>query len=135
MNQKVNSSQIQERRQKVLGYLAKHLTEREIAQLLKTSQSTIHRDIQALKEDSKEYVNDLARYFGYYYQETIEGIDQAIREAWSVFDKEQNPRIKLQALSLIKECSEARFRLLSDGPTVIAVQKLGGRSEKATADT
>ncbi len=127
---KMNTSKIVERRQKVLACLSKRLTEREIATLLSSSQPTIHRDIEELKRQSKEFVNDMARYFGYYYQEAIEGINQTIREAWLIYHEESNPKIRLQALALIKECSESKFRLLADGPTVLAVQTLGDKNEK-----
>ena len=130
----MNSSQILERRQKVLAYLAKRLTESEIASLLGVSQPTIHRDIQELKRQGKDFVNEMAKFFGYYYQEAIECINQTIREAWLIYHEEKNPKIKLQALALAKECSELAFRQLADGPTVLAVQRLGdkiGETQKA----
>jgi len=130
--QKLKSSDIIARRQEILAYLAKHFTEREIAKALKVSQSTIHRDIQELKLESKDFVIDLVKYFGYYYQEAIGAVNQALREAWKVHHKESNPRMKLQALSLIINGSETLFNLLADGPTVLGVQKMRERLEEAS---
>ncbi len=128
----LNSYEITERREKILGYLAKRLTEREMGKLLGVAHTTVHRDIRALKEHSKDFVNDIAKYFGYYYQEAIEGINQTSKEAWQIYHNESNPKVKLAALALIKECSKDKFNLLADGPAVLGVQKMGERHEEAS---
>jgi IS30 family transposase len=48
--------------------LAQSLTETEIAQELKVDQSTISRDVKALKQLSQQFVRDLAKSdLSYYY--------------------------------------------------------------------
>ena len=74
----MNREKIKARRERILGLLAKGLTETDIAQVLQSSQPTVSRDIKELKEQSKDFVNDVAKYFGYYYQESIQGIQQVI---------------------------------------------------------
>jgi transcriptional antiterminator len=52
------------------------MTETEIAQELKVDQSTISRDIKALKELSQRFVFDLAKSdLAYYYKQCIDGIE------------------------------------------------------------
>ena len=52
---------IDERRRKVSSLLAQSMTESEIAEELNVDQSTISRDIKALKELSQQFVFDLAK--------------------------------------------------------------------------
>jgi DNA-binding NarL/FixJ family response regulator len=51
---------IEERRRKVASMLAQSMTETEIAEQLQVDQSTISRDIRALKEMLQQFVFDLA---------------------------------------------------------------------------
>ena len=131
----MNSSEIQKRRHQVLTFLAKGFGQSTIAVSLGVSQPTIHRDIEALKKGSRNFVDDMARYFGFYYEETIQGIDEVMQECWVMFHNNKNDKIKLQALALAKECCVARMNMIADGPTVVAVQKLGEKHAKAKAGT
>ena len=55
----VHTFKIEERRRRVASLLAQSMTETEIAQELNVDQSTISRDIKALKELSQQFVYDL----------------------------------------------------------------------------
>jgi transcriptional antiterminator len=66
-----NNFKIEERRRKVASMLAQSMTKTEIAEQLNVDQSTISRDIKALKELSQQFVFDLA----YYYKQSIDGIE------------------------------------------------------------
>jgi len=124
--------EVQERRQKVLALMAKHLTESEIAQSLGTTQSTVSRDVQYLRNQSKTFLDDLAKeLFVFQYQQCLEGLDQVSREAWLLFHDENNPpKIRLGALMLLKDCYQSKFVMLGEGPTVISVKRLGEKVEK-----
>ena len=61
LNQSVHSFKIEERRRKVASLLAQSMTETEIVQELNVDQSTISRDVKALKELSQQFVYDLAK--------------------------------------------------------------------------
>ena len=61
MTHKTIDPEILERRQKVLALMAKHLTESEIAQSLGISQSTVSRDAQYLRTQSRTFLDDLAK--------------------------------------------------------------------------
>src|SRR3954453_2423796 len=116
LNYPVHNFKIEERRRKVSSLLARSMTESEIAQELKVDQSTISRDVKALKELSQRFVYDLARSdLSYYYKQSIDGIEEAKREAWRIYnDNNISAKEKLSALKLIVEANESRFKLLSE---------------------
>jgi DNA-binding transcriptional ArsR family regulator len=125
---------IEERRRKVASLLAQSLTECEIAQQLSVDQSTISRDVKALKELSQQFIYDLAKSdLAYYYKQCLDGIEEAKREAWRIYHNNNNEvsvKEKLSALKLIVESNEARFKLLSEGHSVLAVKSLEERLNK-----
>jgi IS30 family transposase len=108
----VHNSKIEERRRRVTSLLAQSLTESEIAQELGVDQPTISRDVKTLKELSQQFVYDLARSdLAYCYKQCIDGVEVK-RKTWFIFRNElQNPKDKLLALKLIRECNEAKFTL------------------------
>ena len=86
-----NKFEIQDRRRKVATMLAQSMTETEIAQELKVDQSTISRDIKALKELSQRFVFDLAKSdLAYYYKQCIDGIEEVRRKGWEIFKGQNN---------------------------------------------
>jgi IS30 family transposase len=130
LNQSVHTFKIEERRRRVSSLLAQSLTETEIADELNVYQSTISRDVKALKELSQQFVYDLAKSdLAYYYKQSIDGIEEAKREAWKIYRNNNDVSIKakLAALKLIVEANEARFKLLSEGPSILAVKSLEER--------
>ena len=130
----MHNFKIEERRKKVSSLLAQSMTETEIAQELNVDQSTISRDVKALKELSQQFVYDLAKSdLAYYYKQSIDGIEEAKREAWRIYHNNNNDisvKEKLAALKLIVESNESRFKLLSEGPSVLAVKSLEERLNK-----
>jgi IS30 family transposase len=80
-----NKFKIEERRKEVASMLAQSMTETEIAEKLNVDQSTISRDVKALKEMSQQFVFDLAKSdLSYYYEQSIDGIEEAKKEAWRI---------------------------------------------------
>jgi transcriptional regulator with XRE-family HTH domain len=125
----MNNKKIKERRKKVGYLLSRSFTEEEIAEQLGISQPTISRDIKVLKSESQQFVYDLAKSdLAYYYKQSLDGIEEAKKEGWRIFN---NPfvsvREKLLALKIIMQADETRFKLLSEGPSVLAVQNLQER--------
>jgi IS30 family transposase len=126
---------IEERRRQVASLLAQSMTESEIAQKLNVDQSTISRDIKALKQMSQQFVFDLAKSdLAYHYQQCINGIEEVRRKAWELIrddNKEQQQSLtlkdKLLVLKLIKECEEGKFALFKDGPSILNVKSLEER--------
>jgi IS30 family transposase len=133
LNCTAHSFKIEERRRRVASLLAQSMTESEIAQQLNVDQSTISRDVKALKELSQQFVYELAKSdLAYYYKQSIHGIEEAKREAWKIYHNNNDVSLKekLSALKLIVESNEARFKLLSEGPSVLAVKSLEERLNK-----
>jgi hypothetical protein len=57
--------------------LAQSMTETQIAKKLKVDQSTISRDIKALKKLSQQFVYDLAKSdLAYCYKQCLDGIEE-----------------------------------------------------------
>ena len=118
---------IEERGRQVASLLAQSITESEIARELNVDQSTISRDIKALKQMSQQFVYDLAKSdMAYQYQQCINGIEEVRRKAWELIrdDEEQQLltlRDKLLILNLIKECEEDKFALSKDGPSILNI--------------
>jgi IS30 family transposase len=128
----VHNFKIEERRRKVASLLAQSLTESEIAKRIGVDQSTISRDTKFLRELSQQFIYDLAKSdLAYLYKQCINGIEEANRNAWALFhDDELKKKDKLLALKLVKECNESKFKLLIEGPSVLAVKSLEERLNK-----
>lgn len=129
---------MEERRRQVASLLAQSITESEIAKKLNVDQSTISRDIKALKHMSQQFVFDLAKSdLAYHYQQCINGIEEVRRKAWELLreDEEEEKgqrnsltlKDKLSILKLIKECEEGKFVLFKDGPSIMNVKSLEER--------
>ena len=136
-------SEIKKRRELVAVLHARSYTESEIAKDLKkmgysVDQSTVSRDLKAIKEEiTQQFIFDLARFdLAYYYKSCLDIIDQVKREAWRIYnsidekDSSIPIRDKLAPLSLIKECSVDGYKLLSEGPAIMAVKALEDRLDR-----
>jgi IS30 family transposase len=129
----MNKFKIEERRRRVASLLAQSMTESEIAQELNVDQSTISRDVKALKQISQQFVFDLAKSdLAYHYQQCINGIEEVRRKAWELIRGDEEQRLltlrdKLLILKLIKECEEEKFALFKDGPSILNVKSLEER--------
>jgi DNA-binding transcriptional ArsR family regulator len=127
-----NSFNIKERRKQVASLLSRSFTEAEIAEQLDVNQSTVSRDIKVLKEMSQQFVYDLAKSdLAYYYKQSIDGIEESKKESWKIFHDEMVPvKEKLLALRIIIQSNESRFKLLSEGPALLAIKSLEDRLNK-----
>lgn len=134
MIQNRNQFKVEDRRRQVASLVAKSMTERQIAAQLNISQPTVHRDIDALKEMSEEFVSNLARSdLAYHWMTSIDGLDAVRQEAWTIYhssDASIKPRDRLAALALVKDCCVDRFEMINAGPSVLAMQVMEARLEK-----
>ena len=128
---------IEERRRKVASLLSKSITETQIAKELGVDQSTICRDVKVLKEMSQRFVYDLVKSdLAYYYKQSINGIDEAHKEAWKIFYNDMDSvKEKLLALKIIIQSNELRFKLLLEGPSVLAIRLLEDRLRKVEVES
>jgi IS30 family transposase len=119
---------INERRQKLWTMLTKGMRSYDIAKELKCDHSTISRDIAYLTSQSQKFLDDLAKEsLPFMYKTSIDGIREVLKECWNIYestDEQVNYFQRLAALKLAKECNEAQFKLLSEGPSIMYVQNL-----------
>ena len=113
---------ITERRRKLWGMLTKGIKSYEAAKQLGVDPSTITRDIKFLTQQSHTFLTDLAKEtLPFMYSTSIQGIGDVLRESWKIYESDDesiNWFQRLSALKLAKECCEAQFKLLSEGPAV-----------------
>jgi IS30 family transposase len=123
-----NILMITERRQRIWGMLVKGMKSYEIAKELKVNPSTISRDIQYLTLQSQKFLDDLAKEsLPFMYKTSLDGIREVLKECWNIYesiDEQVNYFQRLAALKLAKECNEAQFKILSEGPSIMYVQSL-----------
>lgn len=63
-----------------------------------------------------------------YFKQSLDGIHEAKQEGWKIFNNPFVPvREKLLAFKIIMQADEARFKLLSEGPSVLAMKDLQER--------
>jgi IS30 family transposase len=99
----------------------------EVAKELNVDSATVSRDIKYLTAESQKYLNDLARQtLPFMYQTSIEGIRSVMKECWNIYESADNKNNfqKLAALKLAKECHEAVFKLVDEGPSVMYLKQL-----------
>jgi hypothetical protein len=120
---------IEQRRISVASLLAQSMNEIEIAEILNVHQSTVSRDVTALKNMSRKFVYNLAKSdLAYCYKSCLDGVEEEKKQAWELFRHESLiPKDRLLALKIIKECNESRFALLKDGPSLMNIQMLEER--------
>jgi Holliday junction resolvase RusA-like endonuclease len=131
---------IQDRRRRVTSLLAQSRTETEIATELEVHVSTISRDVSYLRKQSQQFVYDLAKSdLAFYYKQCLDGIEEVRRKSWEIYNNDgsdqrkdslNNVKDKLLCLKLIKECNEAKFGLLKEGPSILSLKSLEERLDK-----
>ncbi|MFI5424697.1 MAG: hypothetical protein ACHQXG_07890 [Nitrososphaerales archaeon] len=116
---------IQERRQKIWTLITRGMKGYEIAKDLNVDPATVSRDIAFLAAQSQNYLNDLAKStLPFMYQTSIEGIRSVMKECWYIYEATDNNFQKLAALKLAKECHEAVFKLVDEGPSIMYLKQL-----------
>jgi IS30 family transposase len=116
---------IQERRQKIWTLITRGMKGYEIAKDLNVDPATVSRDIAFLAAQSQNYLNDLAKStLPFMYQTSIEGIRSVMKECWYIYESTDNNFQRLAALKLAKECHEAVFKLVDEGPSIMYLKQL-----------
>jgi hypothetical protein len=127
---------IEERRRIVAKSIARGMTQMDIAKQVKCDQSTISDDVRALKEMSQQFIFDLAKSdLGFYYKQCIDGIEDSMQEAWKIYTtmihgpmfNHKDAKIALECLKITIQANEAKHRLLSEGPNILAVKAMEDR--------
>ena len=111
--------QVEWRRRQVFELSSKGLSQIEIARKLQIHESTISRDFDYLREQSKENIRKyVEERLPEEYEKCLVGLTAIQREAWSAAEKTQDTREKIQALSLGKDCYGMKLELLTNATVV-----------------
>jgi hypothetical protein len=74
-----------------------------------------------------------------YYKQCLDGIEEVRRKSWEIYNNDgsshhndslNNAKDKLLCLKLIKECNEAKFDLLKEGPSITNLRSLEDKISK-----
>jgi transcriptional regulator len=110
---------IEWRKSQVLELSSQGYTEREIASRLQVHCTTVHRDIASLNKQARE---NLQKHFHETipaeYQKAMNSLNQVLRMTWSIVNKTEDERIRLQALALINDVNKYRTELVTNGVIV-----------------
>ena len=110
---KTKSEDIQWRRAKILDLKSQGLDQREIAQVLQVSPATITFDLQYLRKEARENVQDYTtRELPLQFRVAIKATWNAIKEYWNISQKAEDNREKMQALEHYLDCHAKLFSLL-----------------------
>ena len=120
MQKMSTKTQVKWRRDKVFELVSKGHYQSEIASILQVSESTISRDLDYLGEQAK---NNIKRYIDdklpFEFEKCLTALNSVHKKAWNIADKSTvDERIKIQALSLAKECIVNKIDLLTNATIV-----------------
>jgi predicted transcriptional regulator len=111
--------QVEWRRRQVFELSSKGQSQTEIARTLQISESTVSRDLDYLRQQSK---NNIKRYIDERlpeeYEKCLVGLTAITKEAWNTSQQTDDRREKIQALSLAKECYSMKLDLLTNATVV-----------------
>src|SRR5919202_5442601 len=111
--------QVEWRRRQVFELSSKRQSQIEIGRTLQISESTISRDLNCLRTQSR---HNIKRYVGETlleeYEKCLVGLNAITKEAWNTTHNAEDKREKVQALSLAKECYSIKLDLLTNATVV-----------------
>ena len=107
------------RRGQVAELCSKGYRVMEIAKELQVSHSTIINDIKFITEQSQQNLKDLIEVkLPKEFELTIIGLTSILRESWDAAQESTNPRDKLSALALAKECYSLKLDMLTNAHAI-----------------
>jgi transposase len=127
---------IEWRRGRVLELISKGNTQREIAEMLHVSEATICKDLEYLKEQSKENIRKYVdEKLPNEYEKCLVGLTSILRESWDMAQQHDiERREKIQALSLAKECYTTKLELLTNSTILNDAMKFVTRHQNQNED-
>jgi hypothetical protein len=145
---------IRRRRERIALLLAKGATPRDISEALEISMAVVHRDIRWFNKENDYKMFEMAKQtIPTLYQNCLSAINELIKQCWQFYIRSNerprmergepvrnavgdivmelvpsidriNQRTRLEALRLAGELTDAKFRMIQDGPAVFELQKL-----------
>ena len=118
------------RRARVAEYCLKSIPITEQARLLGgVSEKTIKRDISFLAEQARQNLaTHISQDLPWEYEKSLQTLDLAKKLAFELYEKGgEDSRMKISAIRLAIEAEAIKFKLLQEGPNVLAMQTVDQR--------
>jgi predicted transcriptional regulator len=132
MQEMSTKTQVEWRRRQVFELSSKGQSQVDIAKTLQISESTISRDLDYLKQKSKENIRKyIDERLPEEYEKCLVGLTAILREAWNTSQQTEDRREKIQALSLAKECYSMKLDLLTNATVVDDAIRFVSESERS----
>ena len=110
MQELSTKTQVEWRRKHVFELSSKGLNQVEIARKLQLHESTISRDLEFIREQSKENIRKyIEERLPEEYEKCLVGLTAIQKEAWNVAEQTQDVREKVQALSLLLRREDSKM--------------------------
>ena len=114
----------QENRQaKILALHSKGLTQSEIAGKLGVDQSTVSRDLNHIKKESRNYIEKyVAETVPFEFNSCLTGLGQIIKKLWDIIEEDDGKdgtttsKDRMAAITLLMKCYRTRLDILIGGP-------------------
>ena len=107
------------RREKVLLITSQGFSQREIADKIKVSAATVNHDLAYLREQAKENIKQYVdEKIPEEYEKCLIGLNQILKESWSMSENAIDKREKIEALKLARDCYSMRLDLLTNSNVV-----------------
>jgi hypothetical protein len=111
--------QIEWRRAKVMELSSQGYNQVEISRRLQITESTISRDIEYVRQQSRQKIGKyIDETLPEEYEKSLVGINSILKEVWDTSQNTENKKEKIQALSLAKECYSMKLDLLTNATVV-----------------
>jgi hypothetical protein len=118
-NQEPPQPQLDWRRSKVLELSSQGYSEREISEIIKVSDSAVHRDLVFIRRQAKENLQKhIDERIPEEYEKCIAGMNNVLKMTSNIANTVADPRTKLQALSLMNDCYKYKMDLTTGGVIV-----------------
>ena len=130
------AKEIRQRREKVLILMSKGYNQSDIAKELRTTRQTIMKDIHELNQWTRKGLYSMAKEsLSTMYYSCLIGINEAEKEAWRLYkNDDKDPTFnnwhKMYALRLLIDINKSKFRMFSDGPAFMEINKLNGELDR-----
>lgn len=111
---------IEWRRRQVIELVSKGNNQSQIADTLQVSEATICKDLEYLREQSRDNIRKyIDEKLPNEYEKCLVGLTAILRESWDMAQKPDiDRREKIQALSLAKDCYTTKMELLTNATVV-----------------
>jgi hypothetical protein len=120
------------RRSKVLELASQGYSEREMGEILKVSDTAVHRDLVIIRRRAQDNLqHHIHEVVPEEYQKAMVGMKRNLRRVLEIADSTGDPRLKLQASSIANECYRDIMDLCTNGVIITdALKTVNGKTEK-----